>query len=165
MNNTISIESLPENKQIIITHSYHNTLEELWKAHTEPELLEKWWAPLPYKAIVLSNDFSKGGKLHYYMLSPEGQKHYCIVEYLEIESLKSYELLDAFCDENAIINEEFPRMKWFNQFNEINGVTTITNTINFEHIHDMNRILEMGFEQGYKMGLNQLYDLLNQKQK
>lgn len=163
MNTTIDIQKIPENKQIIIKHNYQSALETIWNAFTQTELLEKWWAPAPYKAVVVTNQFEKGKKLHYYMLSPEGEKHYCIADFIEIDPLKSYEVLDAFCDENAIINMEFPRMKWFNRFTFENGITTVTNTISFEKLEDMTKILEMGFEEGYKIALNQLHQLLNQK--
>jgi uncharacterized protein YndB with AHSA1/START domain len=72
-------------------------------------------------------------------------------------------VLDAFCDENAVINTELPRMIWVNSFSFENGTTTVTNTITAEKAEDIAKILEMGFEEGYKMGLNQLHDLLNQK--
>ena len=163
MNSTIAIQKIAEKNQIIITHSYESTLETIWNAFTQSEILEKWWAPEPYKAIVVTNNFENGGKLHYYMLSPEGQKHYCIAEYLEINPQKSYEVLDAFCDENGVVNTNFPRMKWLNNFSYQNGITTVSNIITFEKNEDMSAILELGFEEGYKMGLNQLYDLLNQK--
>jgi uncharacterized protein YndB with AHSA1/START domain len=161
MNPTISIQKFPEKSQMIIKHSYHAELETIWNAHTKSDILEKWWAPEPYKAVVVKNNFSNGGILHYYMLSPEGEKHYCIAEFSDIKNLKSYTVLDAFCDENAVINMEFPRQKWFNTFEENNGITTVTNTIQFESKEDMDKINEMGFEEGYTMGLNQLFALIN----
>lgn len=163
MNTTIEFQKLPESKQLVVKSSFPNSLETIWDAFTKTEILEKWWAPEPYKAIVVDNNFEKGKSLFYYMLSPEGQKHYSIAEFLEIDPLKSYEVLDAFCDENAVINTEFPRMKWLNTFKFENGITTVTNTITYEKAEDMVQILEMGFEEGYRMGLNQLHTLLNQK--
>jgi PhnB protein len=163
MNSTIEFQKSPENKQIIVKHSYQHSLETIWNAFIETEILEKWWAPKPYKTIVLTNNFEKGKYMHYYMLSPEGQKHYCIAEFLEIDPLKSYKVLDAFCDENAVINTELPRMIWENSFSFENGTTTVTNLITAEKAEDLAQILEMGFEEGYKMGLNQLHNLLNQK--
>ena len=161
MNQTIQFQKNRDKGEMIVTHSYKATPETLWKAFTEPEILEKWWAPLPYKAVVVSNNFNSGGILHYYMLSPEGERHYCIAEFSNIEPLKSYEVLDAFYDENANINTDFPRMKWKNEFTYSNGVTEIKNTILYNSPDDMDKILEMGFEEGYTMGLNQLYALLN----
>lgn len=163
MNTTIEFQKLPGKKQIIVKHSYPNALETIWKAFTTTEMLEKFWAPEPYKAIVIFNDFKKGGKLFYYMLSPKGEEHYCIDEFLDIDHLKSYEVLDAFCDENGVINTALPSMKWSNHFTSENGITTVINTISFEKTADMTKNLEMGFEEGYKMSLNQLYALLNKK--
>lgn len=160
MNQTIQFQKNPERRKMIITHNYKTDLETIWDAFTKPEILEKWWAPLPYKAIVISNDFNPGGTLHYYMLSPEGEKHYCVAEFIRVDPLKSYEVLDAFCDENAVINTGFPRMTWKNEFSFSNGITEVTNTITYEKPEDMTQILEMGFEEGYSMGLNQLYELL-----
>jgi len=54
-------------------------------------------------------------------------------------------------------------MIWVNSFSFENGTTTVTNTITAENEEDIAKILEMGFEEGYKMGLNQLHNLLNQK--
>jgi PhnB protein len=163
MNSTIEFQKSVENKQIVVKHSYQHSLETIWNAYIKTEILEKWWAPEPYKAIVVANNFEKGKSLFYYMLSPEGQKHYCIAEFLEIDPLRSFKVLDAFCDENAVINTELPRMIWVNNFSFENGTTTVTNTITAEKEEDIAKILEMGFEEGYKMGLNQLHDLLNQK--
>lgn len=162
MNPTITIQKIPEKNQMIVKHSYLVPIETIWNAYAKTEILEKWWAPEPYKAIVIKNDFSNGGILHYYMLSPKGEKHYSISEFSDIDYLKSYTVFDAFCDENAVINTEFPKQKWFNTFEKSNGITTITNTIQFENKEDMDKIIEMGFEEGYTMGLNQLFTLLNQ---
>ncbi|MGX7666758.1 SRPBCC family protein [Flavobacterium pedocola] len=161
MNTTIEFQKLPEQKKIIVTHSYPTTPETVWDAFTKTEMLEQWWAPEPYKAIVLTNTFENGKYMHYYMLSPEGEKHYCIAEYSKIEPLKSYQVLDAFCDENRVINNDFPRMTWQNTFSYENGITTVTNTLSFEKTEDLNKILEMGFEEGYRIALNQLFDLLH----
>ena len=161
MNPTIAIQKIPEKSQMIIKHSYDTDLKTIWNAHTKTEILEKWWAPEPYKAVVVKNNFSNGEILHYYMLSPKGEKHYCIAEFSDIVNLKSYTVFDAFCDENAVINTEFPRQKWFNTFEENNGITTVTNTIQFDSKEDMDKINEMGFEEGYTMSLNQLFTLLN----
>ena len=163
MNSTIEFQKSPERRQIVVKSSYRNSLETIWNAFTKTEFLEQWWAPEPYKAIVVTNNFEKGKSMFYYMLSPEGQKHYCIAEFLEIDPLKSYAVLDAFCDENAVVNTEFPRMKWLNTFSFENEITTVTNTITYKKAEDMAKILELGFEEGYKMGLNQLYNLLNKK--
>jgi uncharacterized protein YndB with AHSA1/START domain len=161
MNNLITFQKLENKKQIIITHSYDHPIKTIWDAYTKTEILEQWWAPKPYKAIVVCNYFENDGQLFYYMLSPKGEKHYCIVEFSNIVQHQSYDLIDAFADANGTINIAVPRMKWENKFTFQNGTTTVTNTINFEKIEDMHQLLAMQFEEGYAMGLNQLFELLN----
>jgi uncharacterized protein YndB with AHSA1/START domain len=162
MSSEISFNIDFEKNQLTIIHQYEGSKSELWNAYTHTELLEKWWAPEPYKAIVVSNNFKENGLLHYYMSSPEGEKHYCLAHFLAIDIFNSYEVLDAFCDENAVINTAIPRMRWKNTFVQIENTTTVTNIVSFENSEDMKTILEMGFEEGYKLGLKQLRKLLNQ---
>ena len=35
--------------------------ELLWKAHTEPELMAKWWGPNAYEVLVEKYEATKGG--------------------------------------------------------------------------------------------------------
>ncbi|WP_281226070.1 SRPBCC family protein [Flavobacterium aquiphilum] len=151
------------NKQITVISEFKAPKEKIWDAFTNPDITDKWWAPKPYQAITKQSDFKNGGQWLYYMLSTEGEKHWCLAEFYNIKKAESYEVTDAFCDEKGNINTNFPRMNWKNSFEEENGTTRVTNEITYARVEDMKQILEMGFEEGYSMGLNQLNDLLNEK--
>jgi uncharacterized protein YndB with AHSA1/START domain len=161
MNLSIKIDNDFVNKRITIKSEFKASKEKIWDAFTNPEITDKWWAPKPYQAITKEANFKDGGRWLYYMISPEGEKHWCLAEFYNIRSMESYELSDAFCDESGNINTDFPRMNWNNKFYEENGITKVINLISFTEQNDMKQILEMGFEEGYSMGLNQLNDLLN----
>lgn len=160
MSDFIAIEKNIEQKTITIKSSFSVSQQVLWDSFTKAEIMEKWWAPLPYKAIVIEMNFTENGRCLYYMLSPEAEKHWCIVEYIKIDSPNFYSCKDAFCDENGNINTSFPRMTWLNTFESSLSGSTITNVIHFETINDLTQLLEMGFEGGYKMGLGQLKALI-----
>lgn len=160
MSATIEIKKDLAARKIMVTSQFHASLENLWDAFTNPETLEKWWAPKPYEAFTKKIHFADGGQWLYYMLSPEGEKHWCIAEFKNIHPKESYEVFDAFCDEEGKINTDLPRMNWTNSFREKNGMATVTNVIAFAKEEDMKKILEMGFEEGYTTGLNQLQKLL-----
>lgn len=49
-------------------------------------------------------------------LGPEGEEHWSIAEYKTIEPKKFFEGLDAFCDADGKINEDFPRTIWLVKF-------------------------------------------------
>ncbi len=48
-NETIISKDLA-NKKLHITRHFTAPIEKVWKAWTESELLDKWWAPRPWKA-------------------------------------------------------------------------------------------------------------------
>lgn len=162
MNTSVQFVKDFPNKKTTVTVQFKAPLEIIWDAFTKPEITDKWWAPKPYEAVTLKANFCKGGQWLYYMLSPEGEKHWCLAEFKQIIPHETYEVLDAFCDENGNINTAFPRTKWKNSFSESNGYTTVTSEMHFEKEEDMTQIFEMGFEQGYTMGLNQLTELLQE---
>src|SRR5215213_4789890 len=100
------------NKKIKVIREFDAPVEQIWKAWTEKELLDQWWAPKPWKANTVSMDFRNGGTWLYYMEGPDGSRNYCRADYSSIVPNKCYEGLDAFTDENGNIDTEFPRMKW-----------------------------------------------------
>src|SRR5258706_7832581 len=104
-----------ENKIINVKREFDANIDLVWDAWTKPELLDQWWAPKPWKATTVSMDFRNGGKWLYYMQGPDGSRHYCRADYKSISVNKSFEGLDAFCDEDGNVNHDFPRMNWKNE--------------------------------------------------
>ena len=149
-----------ENKKIKVTREFDATVEKVWRAWTEKELLDQWWAPRPWKAVTLSMDFSNGGTWLYYMEGPDGSRHYCRADYESIVANKSYEGLDAFCDEKGNINTEFPRMNWKVAFNKADDGTKVDVEITFDSIEALEKIIEMGFKEGFAAAHNNLDELL-----
>lgn len=147
-------------KQVMVTRQYNATVERVWKAWTESESLDQWWAPKPWRAETKSMDFKVGGYWLYAMVGPDGTKQWCKVEYKAIDPQKSYQAVDMFCDENGNRTPDFPGMRWKNVFQATATGTTVIIEINFNTEEDMQKILEMGFEAGFTMGLGNLEELL-----
>lgn len=145
-----------ESKTINVKREFAANLNLVWDAWTKPELLDQWWAPKPYRTVTSSLDFREGGSWMYAMISPEDEKHFCRADYKKIETLKSFSALDAFCDEKGAINMEFPRSLWTNSFTETNGTTTVNVNISYESLADLEKIIEMGFKEGFSMALENL---------
>lgn len=47
---------------------------DLWRAWTTPEILMKWFCPLPWKVVECEIDLRPGGIFRTVMQSPEGQR-------------------------------------------------------------------------------------------
>ncbi|MEO6499772.1 MAG: SRPBCC domain-containing protein [Mucilaginibacter sp.] len=153
-----------ENKKIQVVRTFDASLERVWAAWTQSDLLDKWWAPKPYHVETKSMDFSEGGYWLYAMVSPQGEKTWCIEKYKTIEPLERITNVDAFCDEEGNPNDTAPLMHWKKEFAGTGNATTVHIELRFDEETGMETILKMGFEGGFTMGLNNLDELLSRQE-
>lgn len=154
-----------ETQTVNIKREFNADLSLVWDAWTKPELLDQWWAPKPYQNKTKSMDFKEGGTWLYCMISPENEVHWCKNDYLKIDHHKSYIGLDAFCDEDAVINTAMPRTEWTNVFTEENDKILVNISAKYNSLADLEMVIQMGFKEGFTMGLNQLDTLLSSLKK
>ena len=132
----------------------------VWKAFTTPEILDQWWAPKPWKTETQSMDFREGGRWVYCMVGPEGERHWCLNDYYTIDPEVSYSGLDAFCNEDVVINPALPRSLWKNHFEDKEGHTLVNIEVKYEKLSELEAIIQMGFKEGFTMALENLDGLL-----
>lgn len=150
------------NKKIHVVREFDAPVEKVWEAWTKPELLDQWWAPKPWKTNTRSMDFREGGRWNYTMDGPEGERHFCMVDYKTIIPKKSFTGLDAFTDEQGNISKEFPSMHWKCDFTPTPNGTRVNVEVSFASLEDMNKIIEMGFQEGFEAAHGNLDELLQQ---
>ena len=148
-----------ENNTVNIKREFAADLELVWEAWTNPEILDQWWAPKPYKSKTKFMDFKVGGRRFYAMVSPEGVEiGWQIQEYTSISPKTNFKFLNAFADKDE--NPHLPGSNWDLNFRELNGATTVHISIYNESRERMEKMIEMGFKEGFTMGLQQLAELL-----
>jgi PhnB protein len=145
-----------EDNTIHVQREFDASLELVWEAWTNPEILDLWWAPKPYRMVTKSMDFRDGGMWLYAMVSPKDEKHWCKNDFHKIDHQKSFSGLDAFCDENGTVNSGMPGKLWSNTFVENGGTTTVNVVTKYESLADLEKIIEMGFKEGFTMALENL---------
>ncbi len=69
--------------------------------------------------------------------------------------------MDAFCDENGKITHDFPGSLWTNSFDPNSESTIVTIAIKYNELADLEKIIEMGFREGFTAGLENLDAFLN----
>jgi PhnB protein len=145
-----------ESKKIKVERSFNAPIDLVWAAWTEPEILDQWWAPKPWKTETQSMNFKEGGSWHYSMVGPNGERHWCLFDFKGIVQEKNFSGLSAFCDDNAVVNHSQPTMFWNNVFNANHESTTVNIEISFVELSDLETIIQMGFKEGFTMGLENL---------
>jgi uncharacterized protein YndB with AHSA1/START domain len=159
MNNTVITKDLAK-KQLHVTHQFAASLEKVWRAWTESSILDKWWAPKPWRAVTKSLDFKSGGRWIYNMLGPDGNGAWCRVDFNSVTPQNNFTTSVYFCDEDGNINKDFPTMHWLIKFEADRAGTNVAIDISFDNEADLQKIVEMGFEAGFTMGLGNLDELL-----
>ena len=103
-------------------------------------------------------DFKVGGRRFYAMVSPEGQENWQIQKYTSISPKTNFKYFSAFADKDE--NPALPGSDWDLSFSEQNGITQVRITIKNDSLERMEKMIEMGFKEGFTMALNYLVDLL-----
>ena len=147
-------------KKIHVVREFNAPVEKVWKAWTGPNLLEKWWGPKPWVAITKSMNFTVGGAWLYYMMGPEGQKHWSHVKFTAIENGTRFTADTVFSDENGTVAPGTPVGHWDTKFVALDNKTKVVVDISFDDDETIKMMVEMGFEGGFTMGLNQLEEVL-----
>ena len=145
-------------KMVFITREFDAGLSLVWDAFTKQEILDKWAAPAPMRCKTKYMDFKVGGQRFYAMVSPEGQERWMLQKYTAITPKTSFKMYNSFADKDE--NPELPGSEWEYNFSEQNGTTTVSITIYNESLARLEKMIEMGFQVGFTMGLQQLDELL-----
>jgi uncharacterized protein YndB with AHSA1/START domain len=160
MKNDTLITRDTANKTLHVTREFSATVDKVWKAWTESEVLDKWWAPKPWKTETVAMDFSEGGQWLYYMAGPTGERHYCRVDFETIITGQRFTATALFCDEHGAQASNMPVMHWDNTFKATATGSIVEVALSFDKETHMKDIIAMGFEQGFTMGLGNLEELL-----
>jgi uncharacterized protein YndB with AHSA1/START domain len=145
-------------KKVFITREFDADLSLVWDAFTKAEILDQWVAPKPWISRTKFMEFKVGGRRFYAMVSPEGQERWAIQKYTSISPKTNFKMFNAFADKDE--NPELPGSDWDYTFSEQKEKTIVSITIYNESLARMEKMIEMGFTEGFKMSMNNLENLL-----
>lgn len=146
-------------KTVYITREFNADLSLVWDAFTKAELLDQWVAPKPWVSKTKFMDFKVGGRRFYAMVSPDGKtERWAIQKYTSITPKTNFKMFNVFSDKDE--NPELPGSDWDYTFSKENGITKVNISIYNESLTRMEKLIEMGFTEGFKMSMNNLEELL-----
>lgn len=145
-------------KTVFVTKEFDAGLSLVWDAFTKAEILDQWWAPKPYMSKTKFMDFKVGGRRFYAMVSPEGQENWQIQDYTSISPKTNFKYFSVFADKDQ--NPFLPGSDWDLSFSENGGITKVSISIKNDSLERMEKMIEMGFKEGFTMTLNYLENLL-----
>ena len=148
------------NKKLNVVREFEAPVADVWKAWTDADTLDQWWAPRPWKAKTKSMDFKDGGTWIYSMNGPAGEVSWCCVDFSNITAGKSFGAAVSFCDEDGNKDASFPEMNWVAAFSAVGNDTKVEVEITFPTAADLEKIVGMGFSEGFTMAHGNLDEVL-----
>lgn len=138
-------------QDLLITRTFDLPLELLFKAYTEPEIVEQWMGT---KVIKLEN--KKHGSWQFETTDPRGNKH------------GFNGVIHEFCLNQRITrtfemeNTPFPVQLEFLEFEKLSDSTSkLTMQIVYKSAEYRNQMLKLPFAQGINMAHNRLQEIVN----
>lgn len=143
-----------------ITAEFDAGADRIWEMWSDPRRLERWWGPPSHPATFVDHDLTPGGRAAYFMTSPEGQKYHGWWRIEEVEPPRRLRFEDGFADGEGKPNAEMPTTVATVTIAEADGATKMTIESKFGSREGMEKVIEMGMEQGMTEALGQIDALL-----
>lgn len=151
----------PSARELVLKRTINAPRAKLFRAWTEPELMKKWFAPLPWTTPHAEIDLRPGGANLIVMRSPEGQDFPNRGVYLEVVKDRKLVFTDAY--ERAWEPSQKPFMTVILTFEDApDGGTLYTATVRHWSVADRETHEQMGFHQGWGQCADQLAELVAQ---
>ena len=65
-----------DSRTLTITADFAAPVERVWGLYADPRQLERVWGPPDAPATFVDHDLVPGGRMNYFMATPDGQKFY-----------------------------------------------------------------------------------------
>lgn len=106
---------------LTITAEFAAPVARIWQVYADPRQLEQVWGPPTYPATVVDHDLTPGGRVTYYMTSPEGEKFAGYWNVTAVDEPASLSFEDGFADLGFTPSPELPVSRNVFSFTEIEG--------------------------------------------
>jgi uncharacterized protein YndB with AHSA1/START domain len=164
--NARALVSLPSDTEVRVTRDFKAPRELVWRAHTEPELFQRWIGGYPgWSMPVCDMDVRPGGKYRWRWRSEEGKEFGFYGEYREVvapEHMVHAEYYDPG-DFGGAMPTNTPAIIR-TTFTERNGVTTLVTLMDYGSKEAREGALSTGMTDGMETSYERLDKLVAQLQ-
>ncbi|GAB2663715.1 SRPBCC domain-containing protein [Gordonia jinhuaensis] len=150
-----------DSRSLTIIAEFAAPPSRVWQLYADPRQLEQIWGPVGYPATVVDHDLTPGGKVTYYMTSPEGEKFcgYWLVD--AVDEPDRLDFRDGFADEDFVPNDVMPlatNVYTFVASDTDAGQpgTLATYVTTFDTVEALQKVLEMDVIEGATSAISQI---------
>lgn len=148
----------PSARELVLTRIIPASPAALYRAWTEPALLQRWFAPKPWSVAEAETDPRPGGSSRIVMRGPDGTEFPSTGVYLEVEENARLVFTDAYT--RAWEPSAKPFFTGIITFEPVEGGTRYTARALHWTAEDRAAHEAMGFQEGWGRCADQLADLV-----
>ena len=146
-----------DNRTLTITAEFAAPLERIWQVYADPRQLERVFGPPTHPATFVEHELTSGGRAHYFMTSPEGEKYYGWWEITAVDEPRSFTFDDGFAaDDSFAPLPDMPVSHNVYAFVAVDGRTRATFTSTYDSAEALQKVLDMGVVEGASSAINQI---------
>ena len=148
-----------DTRTLVITAEFAAPIERIWQVYADPRPLEQVFGPPGYPATFVEHDLVPGGRAHYYMTSPEGEKYYGWWRVTGVDSPVRFAFEDGFAaDDSFAPLDDMPVSQNVYAFepNDSGSGTRAVFTSTYDSAEGLQKVLEMGVVEGATLAINQI---------
>ncbi|MGJ3192141.1 SRPBCC domain-containing protein [Paenarthrobacter nitroguajacolicus] len=156
----VSVDKDVEALSLTVVAEFDADVKRVWRIWEDPRQLERWWGPPTWPATFETHEFTAGGKAAYYMTGPDGTKARGWWQFTTINAPDHLEFDDGFADEQGAPVDELGVTHATVRLEPVGDRTRMTLTSTFESEEQMQKMAEMGMEEGLQEAIGQIDSLL-----
>jgi uncharacterized protein YndB with AHSA1/START domain len=134
----------------------------VWKIWEDPRQLERWWGPPTYPATFVDHDLAPGAVVTYFMTGPDGDKAHGWWRVTTVDAPSRLEFEDGF-GESPDADTGLPTTTSTVTLADLGDRTEMTIESKFPSLEAMEKVAEMGMEEGMTEALGQIDAVLRDR--
>jgi uncharacterized protein YndB with AHSA1/START domain len=143
------------------TAEFSATLERAWQLVSDPRKLERWWGPPEWPATFVKYEFEEGGRAHYFMQGPDGERMHGWWKFISIVEKRELKVEDGFADDEGEPSGDLGVTTAHLVFEPIATGVRLTILSGFESAEQLEEMQKMGMEEGMRLALSQIQAILD----
>ncbi|MDL9935770.1 SRPBCC domain-containing protein [Gordonia sp. ABSL1-1] len=147
-------------RTLTLTAEFDAPVERIWQIYADPRQLEKIWGPPGYPATFVDHELRPGGRINYYMTSPEGEKFPGYWKVQTVDEPTEFTFLDGFADADFNPLPDMPESSNVYSFAEKDGRTLATYVSTYGSAEGLQKVLDMGVIEGASLAINQIDEFI-----
>lgn len=156
----LDVEKDLDRLTLTVVAEFAAPVERVWTLYADPRRLERHWGPPGYPATFVRHELVPGSRSRYYMTGPDGEKPHGVWDVVAVDEPRSFEVADAFADEQWQPDEEIGWGRMAFLFEPVDGGTRLRVVSTYRSAEQLQQLLDMGMEEGLKQAMGQIDGIL-----